>query len=98
MFGILTCFFILSSESVTVAELPSASITIASTFPSFIFVIKSEYFNFVFVFVIIDDNNTINITPIISHIANVLIPFFKIIPPLRLFDIKFYTIEIFVFQ
>jgi hypothetical protein len=50
------------------------------------------------VFVIIDDNNTINITPIISHIANVLIPFFKIIPPLRLFDIKFYTIEIFVFQ
>ena len=81
IFGMFTCFFTFSSDSCTVAEVPSASITIDSTFPSFIFAINSEYFSFVFVFVIIDDNNTINITPIISHVANVLIPFFKIIPP-----------------
>ena len=56
-------------------------ICILSTFPSLICATNSEYFSFELLFSNIEDSTTINITPIISHIANVLIPFFKIIPP-----------------
>ena len=74
--GILTSFFTLSSLIATVAVLPSASICILSTFPSLICATNSEYFSFELLFSNIEDSTTINITPIISHIANVLIPFF----------------------
>ena len=82
IFGIFTSFLLFSSFNCTVAVFPSDSTWIASTFPLFIFAIKSEYFNLESLFSTIDVNTTINMTPIINHIAKVLIPFFKIIPPL----------------
>ena len=88
--GIFTSFFTLSSESSTVAVLPSASISIASTFPSFIFVINSEYFNFVLEFSIIDDNTIMKIIPIINHIASVFILFFKLNSSYLIFHNLFY--------
>ena len=45
---------------------------------------NSEYLILEFVFSKIEDKTTKNITPIISHIAKVLIPFFNLTPPLKL--------------
>ena len=60
--------------------------------------IKSEYFNFESLFYTIEDNTTKNITPIINHMANVFIPFFKIIPPHVLIYIDFITYKFTIFN
>ena len=53
------------------------------TSPDSIFAINSEYFIFVFVLSITDDNNTTNIIPNISHMANVFNFAFNFLSSLR---------------
>ena len=55
--------------------------SISDTSPASIFSSNSEYASLLLSLSKIDVNSTTNIIPIISHIANVFIPFFNFFPP-----------------
>ena len=82
--GIFTFFCDVPSLNSTIAEYPSALISIVETCPASIFETSSEYVNFLSELSYIAVTPTIKITPIISHIANVFMPFFKSFPPFML--------------
>ena len=79
--GIFTSFGTLSFFIVTSAVVPLESITISSTSPASMLATSSEYANLLLELSKIELTNTIKIINIISHMASVLIPFFKFFPP-----------------
>ena len=75
--GIFTSFGTLSFVNSTIAVVPSYDNSTSFTSPDSILLINSEYASLLSVLLKIEEINTISIIPIISHIANVFIPFFK---------------------